>query len=128
GFADLENKVEATEKSKYRIGSISKSFTAVLVMKAHEDKLLNLNQTIDKWFPTIKNAQKISLNHLLSHRSGIHNFTNDADYLTWNTRAKSQKEMVDIIANGGSDFEPDSKAAYSNSNYVLLSYILEQTY
>lgn len=128
GFADVENKVKATENSKYRIGSISKSFTTVLILKAVEQKKLNTNQTIDKWFPTIKNTKKITVNHLLSHRSGIHNFTDDKDYLTWNTKPKTEKEMIEIIAKGGSDFNPDSKAEYSNSNFVLLTYILEKTY
>ena len=128
GFADIENKVKATENSKYRIGSISKSFTTVLILKAVEQKKLNTNQTIDKWFPTIKNAKKITVNHLLSHRSGIHNFTDDKDYLTWNTQPKTEKEMIEIIAKGGSDFNPDSKAEYSNSNFVLLTYILEKTF
>lgn len=128
GFSDIENNVKATENSKYRIGSISKSFTTVLILKAVEEKKLNLNQTIDKWFPTIKNGMKISLKHLLSHRSGIHNFTDNKDYLTWNTQPKTEKEMVEIITKGGSDFEPDSIAEYSNSNFVLLSYILEKTF
>ena len=128
GFADVENKVKSTENSKYRIGSISKSFTTVLVLKAVELKKLNTNQTIDKWFPTIKNAKKITVNYLLSHRSGIHNFTDDKDYLTWNTQPKTEKEMIEIIAKGDSDFNPDSKAEYSNSNFVLLTYILEKTF
>lgn len=128
GFADVENNIKATENSKYRIGSISKSFTTVLTLRAVEQKKLDLNQTIDKWFPTVKNAEKITIKHLLSHRSGIHNFTDDKDYLTWNTQPKTEKEMVEIISKGGSDFEPDSKAEYSNSNFVLLTYILEKTY
>ena len=128
GFADIENKVKATENSKYRIGSISKSFTTVLILKAVEQKKLNTNQTIDKWFPTIKNAKKITVYHLLSHRSGIHNFTDDKDYQNWNTQPKTEKEMIEIIAKGGSDFNPDSKAEYSNSNFVLLTYILEKTF
>ena len=128
GFADVENKVKASENSKYRIGSISKSFTTVLILKAVEQKKLNTNQTIDKWFPTIKNAKKITVNYLLSHRSGIHNFTDDKDYLTWNTQPKTEKEMIEIIAKGSSDFNPDSKAEYSNSNFVLLTYILEKTF
>ncbi len=128
GLADVENNVKATKNSKYKIGSISKSFTAVLVLKAVEEKKLDLNQTIDKWFPTITNAKQITLRHLLCHRSGIHNFTNDKDYLTWRTQAKTEKEMVEIIAKSGSDFKPDSKAEYSNSNFVLLTYILEKTF
>ena len=128
GFADLENKIKATENSKYRIGSITKSFTTVLILKAVEEKKLNLNQTIDKWFPEIINAKDITIKHLLNHRSGIHNFTNNKDYLTWNTQPKTEKELVEIIVKGGSDFNPDSKAEYSNSNFVLLTFILEKTF
>jgi len=128
GLADVENNVKATKNTKYRIGSISKSFTAVLVLKAVEDEMLDLNQAIDKWFPTITNAKNITVRHLLNHRSGIHNFTNNKDYLTWNTQPKTEKEMIEIITKGGSDFKPDTKAEYSNSNFVLLSYILEKTF
>ncbi|MFA9213598.1 MAG: serine hydrolase domain-containing protein [Candidatus Methylacidiphilales bacterium] len=128
GYSDLENNVKATENSKYRVGSISKSFTTVLILRAVEEKKIDLNQTIDKWFPTIKNAKKITVKHLLTHRSGIHNFTDDENYLTWNTFTKTEIEMTQIISKGGSDFKPDSKAAYSNSNFVLLTYILENTF
>lgn len=128
GFIDVENQKKANENSKYRIGSITKTFTSTLVLKAVEEKKLSLNQTIDAFFPTIKNANQITISQLLNHRSGIHNFTNDESYLTWNTQPKTEQEMVEIIAKAGSDFTPDSKANYSNSNYVLLSYILEKTY
>lgn len=128
GFADIEKGIKSDEKTKYRIGSISKTFTTVLVLKAVEEKKLNLNQQINKYFPTIPNADKITIKNLLNHRSGIHNFTDDSDYLTWNTTAKTEKEMIEIIRKAGSDFEPGTKAAYSNSNFVLLSYILEKVY
>lgn len=128
GYADIDNSLKATRETKYRIGSISKSFTAVLVLKAVENKKLELNQKIDKWFPAIKDSDKITVKQLLNHRSGIHNFTNDSSYLTWNTESKSEKEMVEIIKRGGNDFVPDSKTEYSNSNYVLLTYILEKTF
>ncbi len=128
GYADPENKIKATEKTKYRIGSITKSFTAVLILKAIEKKKLTLNQTINKWFPTITKSNKITIKHLLTHRSGIHNFTNNADYLQWSTQSKTEKEMIEIIKKGGSDFKPNSRAMYSNSNFVLLTFILEKTF
>lgn len=127
GFSDVENERKADTNSKYRIGSISKTFTSVLVLKAMEEGKLNLNQTIAGYFPDIKNADKITIENLLYHRSGIHSFTDDKEYLTWNTQPKSEKEMIDIIVKGGSDFEPDSKSQYSNSNFVLLTFILEKT-
>ncbi|WP_439556780.1 serine hydrolase domain-containing protein [Dyadobacter sp.] len=126
GFADVETKKKPDETTRYRIGSISKTFTAELVFKAIEEKKLSLTETLDKYFPGIKNAPQITIAHLLSHRSGIHNFTDGADYLKWNTQKKTEAEMVEIVTKGGSDFTPDSKAAYSNSNYLLLTYILEK--
>ncbi|WP_300662965.1 serine hydrolase domain-containing protein, partial [Fluviicola sp.] len=128
GFSDVEANTKTTENSKYRIGSISKTFTTVLVLKAVEEKKLDLNQTIEKFFPTIQHADKITIKYLLGHRSGIHNFTDDESYPSWLTEAKTEKEMVEIIAKGGSDFAPGMKAEYSNSNFVLLSYILEKTF
>lgn len=128
GFVELENKTRADENSKYRIGSVSKTFTSVLVLKGVEEKKIDLNQTIDKYFPGIENANMITIRHLLNHRSGIHNFTDDSDYLTWHTKPKTEKELVDIIIKAGSDFKPDSKSQYSNSNFVLLSYILEKSF
>jgi CubicO group peptidase (beta-lactamase class C family) len=128
GYCDTESKTKANTNSKYRIGSITKTFTTVLVFKAVEEGLLDINQTIDKYFPTITNANKITISQLLYHRSGIHSFTSDKDYLTWNTKPKTEKEMLDIIVKGGSDFEPDSKTEYSNSNFVLLTYILEKSF
>ena len=128
GYADLEHKIKATEKTKYRIGSITKSFTSVLIFKAIEKKKLDISETIDTWFPTITNSNKITIKHLLTHRSGIHNFTNNANYLQWNTQSKTEKEMIEIIQKGGSDFQPNSRAMYSNSNFVLLTFILEKTF
>ena len=126
GYADQENGIKNIVETQYRIGSISKMFTSVLIFKSIEDKELNLEQALSDFYPMIPNAEKIQIAHLLQHRSGIHNFTDSKNYLEYNTEAKSEAEMLQIILEGGSDFEPDSKAAYSNSNYVLLSYILEK--
>lgn len=128
GKDDVETNKKATNLSKYRIGSISKMFTSILIFKAVEEKKIALNQTIEIYFPTIENATKITIGNLLNHRSGIHNFTNDPEYFKYNTEPKSEEQMIEIITKGKSDFEPNSKADYSNSNYVLLSYILQKTY
>jgi len=129
GYTDVVSKQKPNKETKYRIGSVSKLFTATLMFKAIEEGKTSLNQTIDDYFPEIKNARSITISHLLNHRSGIHNFTDNKDeYLAYYTQPKTEKEMLKIIAKGGSDFNPDEKAAYSNSNYVLLSYILERIY
>lgn len=128
GKDDIENNKSSAITTKYRIGSISKMFTACLIFKAVEENKIDLNQTIEKYFPTIQNGSKITIGNLLNHRSGIHNFTNDENYMSYFTAPKTEKEMVEIITLGKSDFEPNTKADYSNSNYVLLSYILEKKY
>ncbi len=128
GFADIAKNKKANASTKYRIGSISKTFTTVLVMKAVEDGKLELDQTIDRYFPAIKNADKITIGYLLYHRSGIHSFTDDPGFLTWNTQAKTEAEMVALITEGGIDFEPNAQSAYSNSNFVLLTFILENCF
>lgn len=128
GYSDIETSKKADVKTKYRIGSISKMFTASLIFKAIEEGKLFLNQTIDIYFPQIENSKKITIGNLLNHRSGIHNFTDAQDYLGYSHNPKSEAQMIEIIVNGKSDFEPNTKAQYSNSNYVLLSYILEKIY
>ncbi len=128
GKADMESGKELKTDTKFRIGSISKMFTAVMIFKAIEEKKLTLDQTIDHYFPGIENAQKITVDNLLNHRSGIHNFTNDSAYLSYNTQSKTETELLEIIQKVKSDFEPGSKSEYSNSNYVLLTFILEKIY
>ncbi|WP_374329249.1 serine hydrolase domain-containing protein, partial [Soonwooa sp.] len=128
GFADIATKQKANENTKYRIGSISKTFTTVLVLKAIEKKKLSLNDKLSKFYPNIINAEKITIQMLLNHRSGIFNFTDGNSYYEWNTQAKTEKELLEIIAKNGSDFEPDTKTSYSNSNFVLLSFILQKVF
>ncbi len=128
GFADLETKKKSTTLSKYRIGSISKTFTATLIFQAIEEKRLSLEDKLVKYFPTVENADKITISNLLNHRSGIYNFINSPDYRNYYTTKKSASEMVELISSYPSDFEPGTKFSYSNSNYVLLGYILEKIY
>ena len=128
GKADLASGKPSDNLTKFRIGSISKMFTACLIFQAIEENKISLKQNINRFFPKITGAKKISIGNLLNHRSGIHNYTNDTSYLNYYTTSKSQKEMLEIIQEGGSDFKPNSRAEYSNSNYVLLTYILEKIY
>lgn len=121
-----KDSIPANTQTHYRIGSISKMFTATMIFQLVESKKLTLDETLDQFFPVIPNAAEITIGHLLYHRSGIHNFTNDSTYMTYNEQPLSQEEIMAIIAEGGSDFEPDTKAAYSNSNYVILGFIVEK--
>lgn len=127
GYASIDpvEKIPATAKTKYRIGSITKMFTAILIFQLIEEKKLSLDSKLDKYFPSVPNAAKISIGNLLNHHSGLHNFTDDSLYLTYNQKPKTQKEMIAIIAASPVDFEPGAKGEYSNTNFVLLGYIAE---
>ncbi|PZX58281.1 CubicO group peptidase (beta-lactamase class C family) [Algoriphagus ratkowskyi] len=126
GFQDTETEEELTSTSRFRVGSITKMFTASLVMKSVEERTLNLNQPLSDFYPEVKNAEKDTISNLLQHRSGIHNFTNDEVYMTYYLDPQTEEFMIEKIIAGGNDFEPDSKGDYSNSNFVLLTYILEK--
>lgn len=128
GFSDIKTKKKASTDTKYRIGSVTKTFTATIIFKAIEENKLDLNETIEHYFPNVKNANKITIAHLLQHRSGIHSFTKDKWFYDNRTKYISSTEMLSKISKYESDFEPNSKGEYSNSNYFLLSLILEKMY
>ncbi|WP_375586860.1 serine hydrolase domain-containing protein [Flagellimonas aurea] len=128
GHTNFDQRAKADAHTLYRIGSISKTLTATLVLKAVEEGRLELSNSVDNYFPTMPNANQITLAQLLDHHSGIHNFTGDPSFAQWRTEKKTEREMVDIISQGGIDFKPGTQGEYSNSNYVLLSYILQKVY
>lgn len=111
--------------TKYRVGSITKMFTSTMLFQLVEEGKLQLSQTLDKFFPLVPNAGKITIGNMMNHRSGIHSFTDDPQYKTYMTQAKTRNEMLGIIEATKPDFEPGEKYQYSNSNYVLLGYIVE---
>lgn len=128
GYADAEQKVPLQQRPRLHIGSISKMFTATMIMQAVEDKKLTLDTKLSAYFPKVKNAEQISIDQLLRHQSGIHNFTSDKDYQDWYTSPQTAAAMHRRIEALESDFAPGAKTKYSNTNYVLLSLILEQAY
>ncbi len=126
GYADAEKKIRSNVYTHYRIGSISKLFTAVMIMQLVEEKKVTLDTKLKTYFPTIRNSDKITITHLLNHRSGIENFTNEEAYAGYMESPKSEKELITIFEKLSSDFEPDTKFSYSNTNYVLLTFIIEK--
>jgi D-alanyl-D-alanine carboxypeptidase len=111
-----------TANTKYRISSITKTYTAVMIFQLIEEGKLKLSDKLDKFFPQIPNAGKITIAQILSHRSGIPNVAPNGSAM----QPKTEEERVAEIAKGQPDFEPDSKHLYSNSGYVLLGYIVEK--
>jgi D-alanyl-D-alanine carboxypeptidase len=126
GFSNLEAGRPINKESTFRIGSISKMFTAVMILQLLDEEKLSLSNSLHLYFPEFPKAKEITIEHLLRHRSGIHNFTNDPEYLEYMTIAQTRDEMLAHITAKPFDFEPGEKAEYSNSNYVLLGYIIEQ--
>jgi CubicO group peptidase (beta-lactamase class C family) len=112
--------------TRYRVGSIAKIFTAAIIFQLVEERKLKLTDTLDKFFPQIPNARKITLAHMLAHRSGIYDLTQARDFQTWSMNPKTKDEMLAVIAKGTPDFEPGAKYTYSNSGYILLGYIVEK--
>ena len=125
GQAQLAPAVPATPATRYRVGSISKVFTGVLIFQLIEEKKLALDTKLATFFPQLPNAATITIDQLLSHRSGLHSFTSDAAYEQYMTQPKTQAELLTLMA-AKPDFEPGAKYEYSNSNYVLLGYIVEK--
>lgn len=129
GWADLENQIPATAETQYRIGSVSKTFTAVLVMKAAAEGRLSLSDSIAKYFPDAKipNAEQITIDQLLQHRSGLVDITNDKpyEYYTYFTTPQTRQQILERVAAAGTNFQPDSEYRYCNTGYNLLGYILE---
>lgn len=125
GYSDVENNTPATAETKYRIGSISKTFTAVIMMQLIEENKLTLDTKLEAYFPEIPNAKEITIEQLLRHRSGLYNFTSAADFPSWMEEPKSKAELIQIFVDNGAVFSPDEKAEYSNTNFVLLSFIAE---
>ena len=126
GFADADQKIKADNTTKYKVGSISKIFTAVMTMQLIEEKKLRLETKLSKYFPKIENADKISIEDLLHHRSGIKDYINQDSITQEELDAPDLKQnILNKILNYESIAEPNTKFEYSNSNYYLLGSIIE---
>lgn len=125
GYADLDRDKKNNPQTKHRIGSITKTFTATVIMQLVDEGKLRLDTRLDRFFPKIPNSEKISIEDLLRHRSGIYNITNEEDIMSWIVYPQTRKDMLERFIKKDSDFEPNTKTQYSNTNYILLSYIAE---
>jgi CubicO group peptidase (beta-lactamase class C family) len=100
-------------------------FTSAIVFQLIEEKKLTLKTKLSKFYPEIKKADSITIGDLLSHKSGIYNYTNDSIFIDYCKLPQTKAAMLKRLAGYESDFKPGSKADYSNSNYLLLGYIIE---
>lgn len=130
GTVDYDRTQEITGEHLLRIGSVTKIYTAAIIMKLYEEGLLPLDTTIEEWFPELPNAQLITVKNLLNHTSGIYNYTENWPVILKTTffpqKTWEPDEIYQCIIKGKPYFAPGEKHCYSNSNYLLLGLLAEQ--
>lgn len=110
----------------YRIGSISKIYTSVIILRLIEEGKLKLSTKLSKFYKALPGANKITIEHLLRHRSGLPNLTDQSDYESYSENKITEKEQIKRFKKYKLEFKPGSKYKYSNTGYILLSYIAER--
>lgn len=126
GYENIEKGIHATKMTKYCIGSLTKSFTATIIMQLVEENKLSLNTKLSEFFPEIPNSQQITIEQLLRHRSGLVNYTDAPSFLKWSDSLRTKEEMINKFVENGTLFKPGEKSRYCNTGYVLLSYIAQK--
>lgn len=128
GLANMEWDIPNQTDTKFRIASVSKQFTAMITMQLVAEKKLDLNTPISNYLPDYpkENGDKINIHHLLTHTSGIPNYTDFSSYRGLMRKAFTPDEIVSIFVDSTLLFAPGEKFSYSNSAYVLLGVIIEK--
>lgn len=128
GWKNREKKIPADPHALFKIASIGKLYDAVGVAKLIYDRRLSLDQTIADYFPElavrIEHADKITLRMLVKHRSGIPNLTDTPNF--WTDPPQSSEEALERVLDLPADFAPGEDYAYSNTNYLLISLLIEK--
>ncbi|OGU56050.1 MAG: hypothetical protein A2V66_14880 [Ignavibacteria bacterium RBG_13_36_8] len=125
GMANHELDVPNTPKIKFRLGSVTKQFTSLLIMKLEEEGKLKVTDPVSKFIPDYPRGDEITIHQLLTHTSGIPELLALDGFEDIKRDPLTTKELIDFFKNEPLDFEPGTKYGYSNSGYVLLSYIIE---
>jgi CubicO group peptidase (beta-lactamase class C family) len=127
GSANLEWDLPNTTATKFRLGSITKQFTAASILLLEERGKLNVNDPVKKYMPDAPAAwDKVTIFHLLTHTSGVADFTSLPDYPKIEPFATTPSKLIALFRDKPLDFEPGAEWKYDNSGYVLLTYILEK--
>lgn len=127
GSANLEWNIANTPSTKFRLGSITKQFTAACILLLEERGKLKIDDPVHKYMADAPPAwENITIYNLLTHTSGIPNFTGFPDYATTEALPSPAEKTVARFRDKPLDFEPGSKFSYSNSGYVLLGYLIEK--
>lgn len=128
GYKNFAAHVLNDSNTIFQIGSITKQFTATVILKLQEDGKLSVNDKLDKYFTEFKHANQITIENLLTHTSGIYNYTADIDEqdsaIVCNPADKQL--VLDIMFKHNLDFKPGTQFSYDNSGYYLLGLIIEK--
>ena len=127
GLADRDKKLPNTPQTKYRLGSITKQFTAMGILILQAQNKLSVQDPVCRYIPECPAPwQDITIHHLLTHTSGIPDFTDFPDYDTTRAVPSSPLQTIARFKDRPLDFKPGEQWSYSNSGYVVLGYIIEQ--
>lgn len=127
GMANIELGVPMKPEMVFRIGSITKQFTAIAILQLMEQGKLALQDDITKYIPDYPvNGKKITIEHLLTHTSGIKSYTSMPSFQTIMRKDMKPMELVSFFKDQPMDFDPGAKFLYNNSGYFLLGVIIEK--
>jgi CubicO group peptidase (beta-lactamase class C family) len=127
GYSDAEQKILNDTATVFNVASLTKTFTAAVILKLQEAGRLSVLDLLSKYYPGFPNAEKIRIHHLLNHTSGLFNYTNDQRFQALDqTKELTLEEMIAWFKDKPLDFEPGTKFNYSNSGYTMLGYIIEK--
>ncbi len=128
GCKNRENEIPTDPHSLFKIASISKLYVAVAISKLACNEQISLDKTLAYYFPElvgrIENSDKITIKMMVQHRSGIPNYTNTHDY--WVAPKENNAERLDLVLDLPASFKPGKDFEYSNTNYLLLSELIEK--
>ncbi|HTX91235.1 MAG TPA: serine hydrolase domain-containing protein [Anaerolineales bacterium] len=127
GLADREQNIPNTSQTRFRLGSVTKQFTAMAILILEKQGKLNVKDPICKYVPDCPSTwESITIKNLLTHTSGIPDFTGFADYLSSRAAPTTPLQTIARFKDKPLDFQPGEKFSYSNSGYIVLGYIIEQ--
>jgi len=126
GYRNAADKVLNNEQSIFQIGSITKQFTAAVILKLQAENKLSVSDKLSKFFPDYPKGDSITIEQLLTHTSGIYSYTSDGVFMSTEVaKPHSKEQMMALFKDKPLDFSPGSGWNYSNSGYSLLGYIIE---
>jgi CubicO group peptidase (beta-lactamase class C family) len=129
GFANMDWEIPNTPDTKFKIGSLTKQFVAMIIMQLAEENKLNIEGKLIDYIPEYRHdtGQKITIHHLLTHTSGIPSYTDFPGFWSDSTRNHYRQEyLIKKFHSGDLQFEPGTKYRYNNSGYFLLAVIIER--